>query len=208
MLAVVPPSPGKDAAGLIDDMLATVQKWHDYTCKSQLDYFKGDKPETRTANFFYKDNQVRVEVTGGGYRDGSVVIKNRDGKVHAKGGLMMAFIQMDLDPDSRMLIMPNGINVTKSDLPDLLTDLKHRLSEGSSARVTATPVSEPTIKSKVLIVDIFEPDKVSLRGRMFVDPDRHVPVRWDMYRNGERVSSAWFNNLRNDVGLDDKLFRM
>jgi hypothetical protein len=196
----------RDGAALVEEMVATVDKWHDYTCSNTLEYYKNSEPERRSCNFFYKDKQVRVEVTDGGYRNGSVVVKHKDGTVRAKGGLMMAFIEMNLDPDSRMLIMPNGVNVGRSDLPELLHDLKRLLDQGLTAKVSNAPVSEPGIQSKVFVMDVF--DDGALSRKLLIDPQRHIPLRWDLYRDGKRLSSAWFNNVRSDVGLDDKLFRL
>jgi hypothetical protein len=196
----------KEGAQLIDEMLSTAQKWRDYTCVSELDYFKGGQEQKRSCRFFYKDGQVRVEVTGGGYRDGSILVRSKAGAVRGRGGMMMAFITMDLDPDSRMLILPNGVNVTRTDLPDLLTELKRALSEGSTAQLSQGPVNEPGINSKVLVLDILNGS--TLTRRLIVDAERRIPIRWDLYRDGERLSSAWFRNLRPNAGLDDKLFHL
>src|SRR5437879_4221368 len=73
----------KDGAPLVDEMVGTANNWRDYTCASILDCYKGDQVQRQTCNFLYKDKQVRVEVTGGGFRDGSIIVKRKDGTVRA-----------------------------------------------------------------------------------------------------------------------------
>lgn len=196
----------KDGAEFLGGLLDTVRKWGDYTCESELWNYKPDKMTKSGCKFFYKDNQVRVQVMGGGYRDGSIIVRTKEGVVKAKGGGVMGFMVMNLDPESRMLILPSGVNVMRTDLPDVFADMQHQISSGYKSKVTATPVVVQDIPEKVYVLDEFEPGGQQMR-RVFWGADAK-PVRIDHFKAGKRVTSAWFKNLSIDQGISNDLFRL
>src|ERR1700736_5738145 len=71
----------KDGSDLLQSLYNNTRKWSDYSCESALELYRPNKVTHSGCRFFYKQNQVRVEVMGGGFRDGSVLVKEKDGKV-------------------------------------------------------------------------------------------------------------------------------
>jgi outer membrane lipoprotein-sorting protein len=200
--------PCKDGADFASTLQATVKKWGDYTCDSELWVYKPDKTTKSSCKFFYKDNSVRIQVTGGGFRDGSVVVRTKDGSVKAHGGGMLGFMTMNLDPDSRMLILPNGTNVTRTDLPTVLSDIMTQLGAGYKSRVTSGPVDSPDIAKKFFLWEEYEPGDALPVRRIFWAAEDKVPIRIDLYKAGKRVSSAWFKNVSPNAGVSAELFKL
>lgn len=200
----------QEGADLVKTLEATVRKWRDYSCENELWTYKPDRMTKSGCKFFYKDNQVRVQVVGGGFRDGTLLVKSKDGKIRVQGGIFMGFMKMNLDPDSRMLILPNGMNVIRTDLPNVFRDFTDELSHGFKCRMTTTPVLVDELSEKVYVLDEYEPDasKQMLRRRLFLEVEKKMPVRVDLYKGGKRVSSAWFKNLTPNAGLTDDLFKL
>lgn len=186
-----------------------IKQWNDCVCDSQLETYKPQKTVISAGKIYYKkENRLRLEVKGGGYRDGSLIVRQADGKVRGQGGMLMAFVKMDLDPDSRMLKLPNGLNAARSDLPSLASELTGRLSRGYSCRVTPGPVASEGMDKRLYVLEVFSPDANGggLSDRIYVEPAGRVPIRWDLYRGGKKFSSAYFNNVRLNSGLSDDLF--
>lgn len=197
-----------DANQFVDEMSRAVAGLHDYTCDSELDTFKPENKKSK-CHFFWKDNQVRIEVTGGGFRDGTVVVKQKSGAVTAVGGLMLGHIHLNLDPDSRMLILPNGTNCTKTDFPTLMVELKKYLAQGLTARVTNAPVASTEAGNNLFILEYLDPKaQNAVKLRIYVSPDQHLPVRWDMLDGTQITSSAHWRNLRTNNNLNPQLFQL
>jgi outer membrane lipoprotein-sorting protein len=204
-----PADAARDGAQFVDQMFRAANGLKDYTCDSELDTFKVDQTKKSKCKFFWKDDQVRIEVTGGGYRDGTVLIKQKDGRVTAVGGFFLGHIRMNLDPDSRMLILPNGVNCLKTDFPTILTEMKDSLAHGYTARVTPTPIMSNDVGTNVYVLEILDPKaQNSVSRRIFVTPDQRLPLRWDMLQDGKITSSAWFKGVRTNNGLSQQLFQL
>lgn len=198
-----------DGAGLVESMWVIVHKWSDYTCESELWVYKPDKIARSGCKFFYKDpSQVRVQVMGGGFRDGSVVVRQKDGSVRAHGGGLLGHMIMNLDPDSRLLILPNGANVTKCDLPSVIAELRASPSAGKSYRATLGPVQTDDMPERMYVLDEYEKSAPQPLRRLFVEPSRKLPIRIDTYHGQKRFSSAWFRNISVNNGLSEELFRL
>jgi len=202
--------PMKEGNELLASVINTISSWKDYWCESHVTFFHDNKTTQSGCRLFYKNNQVRIEVTGGGFRNGSLIVKRKDGTVRAVGGALLGFMKMNLDPDSRVLIMQNGANVVKGDFPDIFADVKNRIAHGYKCRVTATPVQEPDMPNPVYILEISEPgdETVIFHRRIFIDPAQKQPLRIDLYREGKIVSTAYFKDLHINVGLKDELFKI
>src|SRR5262249_8679473 len=153
----------KDGSEFVNTLAAAVSKWHDYSCDTNLVNCYPSKVTRSGGKFYYKDGQVRVEVKGGGYRDGSVVARCKDGSVFAKGGLALGFIKIKLDPDSRMLVLPDGDNVVKSALPDIMSEMKEQLAKGYTCRVSTKPAPAQGLDNPVYMVEEYEPAKSPAR---------------------------------------------
>jgi outer membrane lipoprotein-sorting protein len=210
LVAMVEPEKMGDGAEFLSAMDRAAGQWNSYTCESHLEIFKTDKTSKSGCKVFYKDKQMRIEVVGGGYRDGSVVVRRRDGTIRAKGGWMLGGIEMNLDPDSRMLVLQNGTNVMRTNLPDLVTEFKEMLRRGCTSRVSALPVQDQSGETKVYVLEIYEPahSPANLTRRVFVDSNLKIPLRIDAYVNGKLASSASFKNMNRNAGLSDDLFQL
>lgn len=181
--------------------------WTDYSCFTEMHNFKPDKVTISSSRFFYKKGPVvRLEVVGGGFRDGSVIVRSQDGKITARGGGLMGAIKMNLDPDSRMLILPSGVNVTRADFPELFLVWKDKIAQGCNCRLSAS-ITHPEFPKKVQLMELTDP-KNTLLYRIYLSADEHLPLRWDSYRADGGKTQTWFKNLKLNPGLSDDLFKM
>ena len=197
-----------DGAAELQKLLTQVNGWSDYTCLTEQHNFKPNKITIAASKFFYKKGPVvRIEVVGGGFRDGSVVVRSRDGKITGKGGGLMGCIQMTLDPDSRMLILPSGINVMHADFPELVAKLNNDLAHGFSSKMSSSPVTEPDLGRKVFGIEIHD-NSNALKAKLFLSAEDHLPLRWDIFRADGGKTQTYFKNLRFNTGLSDDLFNM
>ena len=85
----------------------------------------GNKVLKATGTFYFKPaNAMRVEVKEFGSKSGSTLVKSPDGELKGKGGPSMFGMKMKLQPDSRLLRMPNGLSAVQCDLGSLLKRLE------------------------------------------------------------------------------------
>ncbi len=197
-----------DAAGMLKKLQSQFESWSDYSCLSEQKCFRQDKVTHSASRFFYKKGPaVRIEVIGGGFRDGSIVVRSKDGKVTGKGGPWMGGIQMGLDPDSRMLILPSGINVMKADFPELILRLQTQLAGGYSSRVSAAPVNQAELQKKVLVLEMMDQSKV-LKSRVFLSADELLPLRWDSFPSDKVKTITLFKDIKSNQGLKEELFKL
>ena len=202
--------PSKDGLSYLNSLLELVRALNDYTFDTELTTFKPEGTTLTTGKFAYKRaDLVRVEVTGSGYKSGSVVVRSPDGKISARGGGMLSHIKLSLTEDSRMLQLPNGLNVVKSDFASLISQAKSQVSSGFKSRVT-DPVLIDEFKEKVIILDILSQTNpaVEIVERIYLNPSDNVPVAWDIYKGGKLFSRVRFLNIKVNPGLVPDLFRI
>lgn len=192
----------------IDNAHSAASSLNDYTVETRLTGQMRDKLKDGNGKFFYKKNKrVRVEVTKGSVNNGAVVVRKEDGSVEARGGGMLKFMKMSLQPDSRMLQLPNGNSVVASDIPNLFASVKARLHKATAkARLGSENLTSSRWKGPVKVVEIVEGDFEQITDRIFLNPKTNLPVEWDVYRDGALISVTFFDNLKENVGLDDSLF--
>lgn len=208
LIAAAPEASAGDGAELINEMADSAAKWNDYSCLAELHSFKTGKDVPSTCKFFYKKkDQTRIEVTGGGFRDGSVLVRKADSSVRARGGGLLGAMTMNLDPESRMLIMANGLNVTKSDIPHLLTDWKTLLRNSYTSKIVPGSLDAAPPGTKVITVDIFDPSQ-ALSRRLYINADQKTPIRADFFKDGKPLTECWFKNLKTNVGISDDMFKL
>ena len=198
-----------DGTQFIHKLAEQAAGWNDYTCITEMHNFKPDKTTISSSRFYYrKGPEIRIEVMGGGFRDGSVILKKKDGSIKGRGGTWMGGIQMNLDPDSRMLILPSGINASKADFPELFVGIKEDIGRGFTCKVSPAPISEPTIPAeKVFVMEVADKDQ-QLAKRIFLGGEDKVPVRWDSYKGGKLVTQTWFKNVKINGGISDDKFQI
>lgn len=197
----------KDGQAFLEGMLQAVSNWNDYECDAEFTVFRAAKNSKYAGHMSFKrDALVRLDVTGGGYRSGCIVLRRKDGKVRAQGGPMLAWVKMTVEEDSRLLLLPNGYNVIKSDLLSLVSKLAQEVKSGKQCRITTFPANNPYGNGKVYIMEIWSPDNTVLLQRLFIDPVTNVPICWDIYKDGKVFSTVFFKNLHINKGLPDQLF--
>jgi outer membrane lipoprotein-sorting protein len=185
----------------------TANAFDDYVVETRLTGKLRDALKEGNGKFFYKRHRrVRVEVTKGTVNQGSVLVQREDGVIQGRGGGLLRFVKLTLQPDSRMLVLPSGDSVVKADLPTLLADVVDRLKKGSKARVASDEVTGKLWRSPVKIVEVGDASFATISDRIYMNPKTNVPVEWDVYKNGILVSITYFDNFKGNIGLDDKLF--
>lgn len=198
-----------DGLGFVESMLNVIKRNAGYVFDSRILGIKKSRLETGRATYFFKKPQkVRLEVHSHGMNNGAVVVKQSDGLIRASGGGALKFVKMTLEPDSRMLQLPNGYNVISSDLASLLTGLKRRAQNGASISVSNEAVSDKGQTLKIIEVQGRESSKDHKLERIFVDTKTRVPVRWEVYTNGGLVSITEFDNFKPRPDLSEDLFQL
>lgn len=196
-----------DGSQFFEKIVQDSQVWQDYSCLTEMHNFKPDKTTISSSRFFYrKGPEIRIEVIGGGFRDGSIILKKKDGSIRAKGGFFMGGIEMNLDPDSRMLILPSGVNAAHADLPELFLNIKQDLAKGFTIKVSPGPITEPSIPQKVYMLEVIDAAN-QLNRRIFLSEDK-LPIRWDSFKGGKMVTSTFFKNIKINAGLRDDKFQL
>ncbi len=191
---------------LIEQIHGQVKGLQDYTFDSALTVDLGSTLKIALGHFFYKKNKrFRVECVSNGMNNGAIVVRTDDGRITAEGGGMLKFMKMNLEPDSRMLILANGYNVLDSDLQSLLNILKSRMV-GCEAFVTVEPIKDLKTGAALKVVEIKKGS--ILTDRIIVNASDSIPVEWDLYKDGSLFSVARFDKFRANIGLNDSLFTL
>lgn len=197
----------EDGKALWESLRKQVGSWKEYRADVSLTLYKGgDAKETKSRVYWRSSEEIRIEVIAAGFKSGSVMVKHKDGHVRIHGGPMLAFVKMTVDPDSRLLKMDNGRNVTKASIPNLVIELSEEMKSGLKCLVSSSAEIvdglPPVLEFQVLNQD------GSLSARVLVTSDKHIPVRWERFSNGKPQSKATLSGLTIDPGLADNLFQL
>jgi outer membrane lipoprotein-sorting protein len=199
-----------DGHALLERMHSAASRVEDYSCDCTLWNFKNKRPSQSDGRFYYKKpEQVRVEAVTRDYRNGSVVVR-RDGRIRGMGGGMLRSLKMNLDEDSRVLRLPNGYCVVKTDFPSLFEDVKQSIKNGCLCRATAVPTEVPTAEGRQSLY-VFEVYRRTASGeelvhRVLINPQLMLPIEWAVYKNGRIITTNLFKNLSTNKGLSKDLF--
>ena len=151
---------------LISVMQGHVDSLADYQFDSNLEGVSKNELKKGGGRYFFKrDNRVRLEVNSGGMNNGCVVVRKEDGTVRGAGGGMLRFVKMTLQPNSRILNLPNGYNVLKSDLSTLLDEVAQKAKAGAQVKVSAGTVHDKRFHMPVKVVDVTKGDHLLARCR-------------------------------------------
>jgi outer membrane lipoprotein-sorting protein len=196
-----------DGSQFLRDLYNYIATLSDYSCRIDVRTYKPQKTVDTDCKFFYKKlNQVRIEAIGGGYRNGSVVVKFQDGTVAGRGGMLLGEMKLNLDTDSRMLILPNGLNCTKCDYLELLEVVKEKLGEGYTCTLATAPGAGST--ANILEIDAPTASGGNPYAKITVSNIDRVPSRWELYDSGKLFSIAEFKNIKINAGLSPNLFHI
>jgi len=201
-----------DGKEMLKTLIASADSVQDYYCDCTLVNFKGKKPVETGARFYYmKPSQVRVEVVSSDYRNGSIVVRGND-KIRGVGGGLLKSLKMNLDDDSRMLKLPNGYCVVRTDFPSLYADVKKSVANGSQCRTTSAPTEVITADGtqKLLVFEVFDKsnsDEIMLH-RILIDPKNKLPIEWGVFKEGKLVTTNYFRNLAVNQGVPPEKFQL
>lgn len=192
----------------IDALLSAMAPLRDYQCFCQMMVVKNNKwKDFGGANLFFKQNQkFRAEVVSSDYRNGSVVVKQADGKIRGKGGGGLSLIKMTMQPDSRNLRLPTGFSLAQSDFASLYGNLKGQLAPGVEATATQ-PTNIPVFKDPVQVLSVRRKGE-GLIHVIYLNPRTKTPLVWNTFANGQSNAVASFDRLDVNKGLTDDLFQL
>ncbi len=200
-----------DGRKLVDHIYKYLSDLKDYKIESELYMCKPVMQESGAAVYFFKrPNLVRLQIRSRGLKDGTIVVRQPDGRIRVAGGHKLRFLKMNVDEDSRILQTPNGYNVIKSDLASLFAAISAALADGSKAQATASPISLNRFKQSVTVLQLVKPNSGAdqITDRIFIDPQTDTPLEWDIFRNGDRYSITVFDNFNANIGLQDDQFKL
>jgi outer membrane lipoprotein-sorting protein len=197
----------KDGGPFFDNLWNSSGKLDTYSFHSTLQTYKDNKTKMADGNVtFRKQHCIRIEVTQPGMKYGSVLVKQPDGQIKAQGGPKMFGLKMTINPDSRMLVAPNGFNVVNSDFASLYSHIKDLRSSGHKLLVSSNPVST-TSAGRAEVMEIISPDS-GVVERIYVNPQTKTPVEWDIFKEGRLFSTLRISNFKDEAALNDDLFKL
>jgi outer membrane lipoprotein-sorting protein len=190
---------GSDGTKVVTSMFDRTRQLKAYTFDSILSTFINGKQIVETGKLYFKSpNLIRFEAKRAGKRSGSVVVRQRDGKIRGKMGGALGGIKVTLSPDSKLLKTSNGFSILDSDLTSLLTLAVEKLKVNNclTGKVEGVPSQ---------VVELVESDG-DLIYRMAVEPSEKLPERWSLFKGDALFSTVQFANLQILADLPDALF--
>ena len=204
-------TPGKNGTALVDQIIGQVNSLGNYKFDASQESYDGKKVLKATGTFYFKPaNAMRVEVKDYGSKSGSILVKSPDGNIKGKGGAPMLGIKMSLEPDSRLLRMPNGLSAVECDLGSLLKQFRKRLDSGYKVLIGAEPMKVESLATPAIVLELQKTDdpETPVVARVFIDPVKKLPLQWDMFDKGKFQSRSKFQNYQPNLPLDDSQFKI
>ncbi len=190
---------GSDGTKVVNSMLDRSRQFKAYTFDSILSTFINGKEIVETGKLFFKSpNLIRFEAKRAGKRSGSVVVRQRDGKIRGKMGGPLGGIKVTLAPDSKLLKTSNGFSILDSDLASLLGMAadKMKMNNCLTGQVEGVPSQ---------VVELVESDG-DLIYRMALDTTGKLPQHWSLFKGNALFSTVQFANLQILADLPEALF--
>jgi hypothetical protein len=202
----------KDLVGkaFIDSLVAKAAALRDYQCFCQMMSLKNNKwRDFGGANLYYKQReQLRAEVVSSDYRNGSVIVKQADGKIRGKGGGGLAgLVKITMQPDSRAIKLPTGFSLVNSDFLSLYSALKQQCQTGGTEASISAKTNLSAFKEPVQVLSIKKKGE-GLLHVIYLNPETKIPILWNTYTNGQSNAIAQFDKLDINKGLSDDLFQL
>lgn len=196
----------QDGSQTIESMYDKADQLKDYSCQFEITVFKKDTAVEERGNLHYKKPRMLRSEETGPYHNGAVVTLRKDGKARAHYGGALKFFTVTLSPEDQRLNASNGYPMKDSDFLSLAAFLKNWLAEGIKSRVTGQPVAVEAVDKPVLILEMYRQNEAqSVLKRIFLDPETHLPVRWDDFDYDFPSLSRW-HNIKANIGLSEELF--
>ena len=194
-----------DGGTFLKSLIDRIKAINDYWYESTLTTFSKGKPIKESGKFYFKAPElVRFEAISAGHRSGSIVVKQKNGKIKAKTGGLIGGLTLSLSPQSKLLRTSNGFNIIESDLVTLLEALRSELGTNYKCIATASPFLYPGL-SKVYVLEFLRPGD-SVAQRIALDPERMLPVAWSIFSDGKLFSVVQVSNMAINANIADDLF--
>ncbi|MGD9684545.1 MAG: outer membrane lipoprotein carrier protein LolA [Candidatus Obscuribacterales bacterium] len=196
-----------EGKAFLKDILNKIRSFKEYSFESQLVAYKKSKPVTEKGRFYFKaPNLVRFEVTDAGKRSGSVVVRQKDGKIRAKSGGLFSGLTISVAPNSKLLRTANGFNILESDLGSLLSQTISRLDSHHTCLASNSPLPYPG-RGSSYVVEVIGDDNL-VDQRIVLDKKSRLPVEWALFEGDQLLSVVNFQNLEIDADIEDTLFSL
>lgn len=199
-----------DGSKVLAELTARIKKLGAYKFEGYLATRKDSSVKVDCGDFFFKPEAcIRVEVKGHNYKSGSVLVKLANGTIRARGGPSLLGMKVNLEPDSNMLMLANGLNILECDYSSLLNWLQKQIAAGEKVYASEGPIIVQPGTDRVLVIEAFEPGSASaLAHRIQIDPQQFVPVQWDIFKKGTFFSTVRFRNFQTCPVIDESLFHI
>lgn len=203
----------KNAKPFLKGIIDRLKRIDDYVVDTELTTWQGNKgaAKVQAGKYYFKRQQrVRVEVVSKGPKNGSVLVKNEDGQVKAKGGPALLGITVNLHEDSDLLNLADGSNILQSDFLTQMERIARDLSKGQQAIVTAEPSSYKD--HKVWVLEVKEGEGLlsdnTLHLRVLLNSSSGIPESIIRFKDGKIFSKIVVKNAQVNAGLADALFKL
>lgn len=194
-----------DGLPFIDKCYKTAEGFTDYSFDYAQTVYKNDGVVTEKGTVLVKKPLLKVIVKSGP-KAGSVAILLPDGQVKAHGGGAFKFITVTLPASNDHLRSANGWPMVESDFGSIWKAMQeYGRKDNCPSKVTDDPVTEPSQKEKVLVLEMTKPNG-EMYKRALVDPKTFTPVEWWDYQNGKVYAHSLWTNFKSNQGLSDKVF--
>jgi len=195
-----------DGASFLQKLLDEANSWADYSCLTEMHNLKPHSTTvTHTKLIYKKGPEVRIEIQGG-FRHGTVLARNANGKCSGRGGFFLGGMPIKIEPDSNMLNLPSGYNALRADFPETYAEMKDLLGKGYTCKYTPEPLEDSDLGKKVVLFELYAPDKLMAEKVYLSADDKHLPLRWDSLKDGKLKSMTWFKNMKINTGVKEQLF--
>jgi hypothetical protein len=203
-------SSGHDGKKVLQDVITRVTQLGAYKFEGLLGTIKDRTMKVDSGSFYYMPKCLRVEVKSGGFKSGAIVVKQKDGAIKAKGGPALFGMKVNLQPDSNMLRLPNGLNIVECDYLSLLKWLQSEIASGQKVYASDSPMNVPGQQQNVIVLETREAggNDGIVAHRVIIDPKLLVPLEWDIFRQGKFVSAVRFNDFKLCPTMDESFFRL
>ncbi|CAM6002439.1 unnamed protein product [Sphagnum balticum] len=203
-------STSHDGKKVLQDVITRVAQLGAYKFEGLLGTVKDRSMKIDAGSFYYMPKCLRVEVKSGGFKAGAIVVKRKDGVIRAKGGPALFGMKVNLQPDSNMLKLPNGLNIVECDYLSLLKWLQSEIASGQKVYASEAPMNVPNQAQNVLVLETREAGGADgiVAHRVIIDPKLLVPIEWDIFRQGKFVSTVRFNDFQLCPTMDESFFQL
>ncbi len=194
---------------LFIEMRQRFNEINDFACIMRDYQAKDGESERYVYDFYYKKpEKVRMDIIGGDKNIGTVLIY-RNGKVKVKAGRgLVSLFTFSLDPRNKRVRGLNGFTVNES-AGNYFLDMHIENLESFESRILR---EEKLDGDEALVIELVSKDldKTDLIARelVWIDKERMLLLKFIFYdKDGNIMQSTQYENLKLNVGLNDKLFK-